>query len=203
MRLYSSEPSGNCYKARLLAARLDRPLQIVDVDILAGETRTESFLAKNPNGRVPLLELDDGRFLPESNAILWYLANDTALIPPDPFHRAQVLQWMFFEQYSHEPNIAVARFWHIFRPEALPAKEAEMKVWNKKGHAALEVMESHLAEHSFFAGNRYSIADIALFAYTHVAPEGGFELSRYDGINAWLDRVKHQPGYVPMRSTSA
>jgi glutathione S-transferase len=197
MRLYDYLSSGNGYKVRLALHQLGIPFELVQLDILKGETRTPAFLAKNPNGRIPTLELDDGTCLAESGAILWYLAEGTALLPTDRLQRARVLQWMFFEQYSHEPYVAVARAWlHLFglddeRRRQLPQKQ-------KLGYDALAVMEGHLASHTFFVGERYSIADVALYAYTHVAHEGGFELDRFPQVRAWLGRVAAQPGYVPI-----
>jgi len=195
MRLYDYLSSGNGYKVRLVLHQLGIPFELVLLDILKGETRTPAFLARNPNGRIPTLELDDGTCLAESGAILWYLAEGTSLLPEDRLQRAQVLQWMFFEQYSHEPYVAVARAWlHLFglddeRRRQLPQKQ-------KLGYDALGVMEGHLASRSFFVGERYSIADVALYAYTHVAHEGGFDLGRFPQLRAWLDRVAAQPGYV-------
>ena len=164
---------------------------------MKGESRTPEFLARNPNGRVPLLELEDGRCLAESNAILWYLAEGTPLVPAEPFARAQALQWMFFEQYSHEPNIATARF--IVRYLGNPAnRRAALEAKMAPGYAALEVMEGRLAAHDWFAGEDYSIADIALYAYTHCADEGGFDLTRYQAICAWLARVMPRPLHTAM-----
>ena len=194
MRLYDYWESGNGYKVRLLLAQLGLPHERVELDILKGETRTPEFLAKNPNGRIPLLELDDGRRLAESNAIQWYLADGTRFLPDDPFERAQVLQWMFFEQYSHEPYIAVLRFWTF--AGLLEQHAAEVPARRERGHQALAVMEGHLARRRYFVGERYSIADIALYAYTHVAEEGGFELARYGAVRAWLERVRAEPGHV-------
>ena len=197
IRLYDFLPSGNGYKVRLLLTQLEIPFELVEMDITKGETRTPEFLAKNPNGRIPLVELDDGRFVWESGAILLYFAEGTRFLPSDRFERALVLQWMFFEQYSHEPYIAVARAWlHVFgmddeRRRQLPQKQ-------KLGYDALGVMERHLASCTFFVAERYTIADIALYAYTHVADEGGFDLGRYPAVTAWLKRVANQPRHVPM-----
>jgi glutathione S-transferase len=197
--LYQDPRSGNCYKVALTAAHLGIPLKTVDIDVTAGLTRKPEFLAKNPNGRVPLLELDDGRVLPESNAIIWYLAEGSPLIPSDRFARAQMLQWMFFEQYSHEPYIAVARFWLAFMPkEARRAKEHLIPEWHAKGNAALAVMEGHLKQHDWFAANHLSLADIALYAYTHCAEDGGFSLRDYPAVTTWLARVASSPGFVSM-----
>jgi glutathione S-transferase len=197
LRLYDYSESGNCYKVRLLLSLLGVPFERVPVDILKGETRTPDFLARNPNHRVPLLEWPDGRCLAESNAILWHLAEGTPYLPVDSWDRAQALQWMFFEQYSHEPYIAVVRFWHFAglvdeNRAALPDKMA-------RGYDALGVMESHLGARAWFAGERYSIADIALYAYTHVAGEGGFDLSGYPSIGAWLARVRSEPRHVAIQ----
>ena len=197
LTLYDFLSSGNGYKCRLLLHQLGIPYRRVELDILTGETRTPEFLAKNPNGRVPTLELEDGTLLAESNAILCYLADGTPFWPADRLLRAQVLQWLFFEQYSHEPFIAVARFIHHFLPEDSP-RRAELPRLEKGGHAALGVMEQRLAEHPFLVGDRYTIADIGLYAYTHVADEGGFDLAAYPGVRAWLHRVADQPGHVPI-----
>jgi glutathione S-transferase len=199
LTLHQMQISGNCYKVRLCARQLGIPLQLKDYGLKDGTTRTPAFLAKNPNGRVPLLQLDDGRFLPESGAILWYLAEGTNLVPADKWQRAQVLQWMFFEQYSHEPYIAVARFWLAYADRArLDQKRHLIGEWHEGGNAALGVMETHLASHDWFAGGSYSIADIALYGYTHCAAEGGFELSRYPAVTAWLARVSNEPGHIPL-----
>ena len=194
LRLYDFWESGNCYKVRLLLSQLAIPFERVPVDILAGETRRPEFLAKNPNGRVPVLEWDDGRHLAESDAILWYLADGTPLLPADGFARAQVLQWMFFEQYSHEPYIAVVRFWHF--AALLERNRAALPEKMERGYAALGVMERHLAGHAWFSGDRYGVADIALYAYTHVADEGGFELDRFGAVRTWLARVRAEPRHV-------
>ena len=192
------QDSGNCYKVRLAAHRLGLPLELIDVDILKGESRTEDFLARNPNGRVPTLELNDGRYLAESNAIMFYLAEGTPLLPADRFARAQALQWMFFEQYSHEPYIAVARFWHSIKPGGREERKDRFPEWHERGHQALAVMERHLSMRDWFAGSACSIADIALYAYTHVAHEGDFDLAPYKAIGAWMERVRAEPGHVPM-----
>lgn len=197
MKLYGDVRSGNCYKIKLLASLLEIPLDWVAVDILRGETRTDAFLARNPNGRIPLLELDDGEYLAESNAILNYLADGTSLLPGDALERARVLQWQFFEQYSHEPFIAVARF--ISRYLGLPEdRSAEYVSKQAGGHMALRVMDEHLAGRDYLVGDRLTIADISLYAYTHVAHEGGFDLAPYLHIQAWLDRIAAHPRYVGM-----
>jgi glutathione S-transferase len=197
VRLYDFLPSGNGYKVRLLLRQLSIPYELIEMDITRGETRTPEFLAKNPNGRIPLIELEDGCFLAESGAILFYFAEGTRFLPTDRWQRAEVLQWMFFEQYSHEPYIAVARAWlHLFgldeeRKRQLPQKQ-------KLGYDALAVMERRLAWHEYFVGNDPSIADIALYAYTHVADEGGFDLARFPAVLRWLERIRSLPGYAPI-----
>lgn len=194
MRLYDFHESGNGYKVRLLLSHLGIPYERIELDILKGETRTEAFLAINPNGRIPTLVLDDGRVLAESNAILFYLAQGTDYWPTDRFRQAQVLQWMGFEQYSHEPFIATVRFWTF--AGQLAEHEAELPERRAKGEAALDVMEKHLSTSPFFVGDGYSIADIALYAYTHVADEGGYDLAPRPAIRAWIERVASQPGAV-------
>jgi glutathione S-transferase len=194
LRLYDYWESGNAYKVRLLLAQLGLPFERVELDILRGETRTPEFLAVNPNHRIPVLEWPDGRRLAESNAILFHLAEGTPFLPRDAFERAQALQWMFFEQYSHEPYVAVLRFWHFSKQ--LDAHKDEVPAKLERGRHALSVMEQHLAAHDFFVGGRYSVADIALYAYTHVAHEGGFELAPCPALRAWLARVAAQPGHV-------
>lgn len=194
-KLYDFLPSGNGYKVRLLLTQLGIPFERIEMNILKGETRTPEFLAKNPNGRIPVLEIQPDRFLAESNAILFYLSEGTDFFPQDPFDRAQAMQWLFFEQYSHEPNIATVRFWIAELRKAEAYREAiEQK--RKLGYAALNVMEQHLSSRSFFVDERYSIADIALFAYTHVAHEGGFDLSGFPAIQSWIDRVRSQPNHL-------
>jgi glutathione S-transferase len=197
--LHQMQISGNCYKARLAARQLNIPLKLKEYGLHDGSTRVPGFLAKNPNGRVPMLELEDGRFLPESGAILWYLAEGTRLVPDTAWDRAQTLQWMFFEQYSHEPYIAVARFWLKFAdPAELAKKQHLVPEWHARGNAALGVMETHLSTHDWFAAGRYSIADIALYGYTHSAADGGFDLSAYPRVSRWLERVAEQPGYIAL-----
>jgi glutathione S-transferase len=195
MLLYNSAVSGNCYKVRLLLAQLGLECETQEVDVVDRSGRPELLGGLNPALRVPTLVLDDGRPLAESNAILWYFGDGTAYVPEDPYERAQVLQWMFFEQYSHEPNIAVARFWLTY--SGTPERFAEqLPARVKAGYAALDAMEKHLGNRTFLVGERYSIADIALYAYTHVAHEGDFDLEPYGAIRAWLDRVASQPGHV-------
>jgi glutathione S-transferase len=198
LKLYDYLPSGNSYKVRLLLSQLAIPYERIDIDILKGETRTPAFLAKNPNGRIPLLEIAAGDFLAESNAILFYLARSGALLPEDPSHHAQVLQWLFFEQYSHEPYIATSRYWIALLNKEREYRE-ELAKKREPGYAALKVMNHHLAKHDFFVGGRYTIADIGLYAYTHVAHEGGFDLSSFTHLLAWLQRVEAQPRHIDIR----
>jgi glutathione S-transferase len=195
MKLYNVAYSGNSYKVRLLLAQLSVPCEIVEVDILKGESRTTEFLKINPNGRTPVLD-DNGFMLAESNAILGYLAKGTKFLPEDRQKFALVFQWMFFEQYSHEPFIATSRFWLQHKPDSLE-KTALMASKRDGGWAALKIMEEHLSKNDFFVDG-YSIADIALFAYTHVAHEGGFPLDDFPKIRAWIERVRSQPRFVPM-----
>jgi glutathione S-transferase len=196
LTLYDYMDSGNGYKVRLTLAALDLPYKLIECDILKGETRTAEFLARNPNGRIPTLQLEDGSFLAESGAIIWYLADGTPLAPKDRKARAETLQWMFFEQYSHEPYVAVARFWKHYLPKLSPLQEMDLPNRMKGGYAALDIMEKHLATHRFFVDDRFGLADIALYAYTHVAHEGEFDLSKYANINAWMARVAGQPKHV-------
>jgi glutathione S-transferase len=191
--------SGNCYKVRLAARQLGVAITLKNYGLHDGSTRKADYLAKNPNGRVPMLEFDDGRMLAESGAILWHLSEGTFLSPEDPWSRAEALQWMFFEQYSHEPYVAVARFWLAFAPkEELEKKRHLVPEWHEKGNAALCVMQAHLAKHDWFAGSRYSVADIALYGYTHCAADGGFDLGAYPAVQAWLERVASEPGHIPL-----
>jgi glutathione S-transferase len=193
--LYNSQPSGNCYKVRLLLTQLGVPFEKREFDVVNRDNRAELLGDKNPALRVPVLELDDGRHLAESNAIIWYLADGSAYLPNNPFERAQVLQWMFFEQYSHEPHIAVARFWiSILRQEERYREQIARR--HELGYLALDAMERYLTGRTWFVDDRYTIADIALYAYTHVADEGGFDLSGYPEINAWLSRVADEPGHI-------
>jgi glutathione S-transferase len=197
LRLFDHLASGNGYKVRLVLARIGIPFERVEVDIVAGATRTAAFLARNPNGRIPVLELEDGTCLAESNAILFYLAEGTPFLPADRLARAQVLQWMFFEQYSHEPFIATSRFW-LMHGELTAERRAGLAQKQPPGYAALGVMEGHLARRRFFVGDRCSVADVALYAYTHVAHEGGFDLGAFPAVRAWLARVAADPGHVPI-----
>jgi glutathione S-transferase len=195
--VFGMADSGNCYKVKLALEQLELPYRWVEVNTAKGETRTREFLARNPNGQVPTLQLEDGQYLPESGAILCYLAEGTPLLPADRLERARVLQWMFFEQYSHEPCIAVARAILRYQPPDSP-RRAELPRLQERGQKALGVMQQHLETSNYFAGANYSIADIALYAYTHCAADGGFELARYPAVVAWLARVRAQPGHVPL-----
>ncbi|WP_164009641.1 glutathione S-transferase family protein [Pyxidicoccus trucidator] len=195
MRLYDYPPSANGYKVRLLLSWLGRPYELVPVDIFSGESRTEDFLRnKNPDGRIPVLEPEPGRFLAESNAILLYLAQGTPLLPDDAFARAQVNQWLFFEQNSLEPNVGTVRFWHLTGRASRYPEAFRLRV--ERGHEALAALERHLREREFLVGEHPTVADLALYAYAHVAPEGGFDLERYPTVSAWLERVKARPGHI-------
>jgi len=196
LKLYDYLASGNGYKVRLLLHQLRIPFERIELDILRGETRTPEFLRRNPNGRIPTLELEDGTCLAESNAIQWYLAEGTPFLPEDRLGRAQALQWMFFEQYSHEPYIAVLRFWT--HAGWLAEKGAEVPERRERGLQALGVMERELAGRDWLAAGRYTIADIALYAYTHVAHEGGFDLGPFPAVRRWLERVRSQPRHIPI-----
>ncbi len=197
LTVYGMSTSGNCHKLRLLLNQLQMPFRWIEIDSAHGQTRTPEYLAKNPNGKVPMIELDDGQIMVESNAILCWLADGTHYFEGDAWQRAQTLSWMFFEQYSHEPYIAVARFICLFTPTDSP-RRAELKRLHERGYQALAVMEQHLTKAAWFSGARYGIADIALFAYTDVAAHGGFELVPYPAIRAWLDRVLTQPEFMAM-----
>ncbi|MAG96723.1 MAG: glutathione S-transferase family protein [Alphaproteobacteria bacterium] len=195
-KVYGDTRSGNCYKVKLALEILGRPYEWCFVDTLEGESRSRGFLAMNPNGRIPLLEIEPGVYLPESNAILWYLAEGSQYVPDEPLARARALQWMFFEQYSHEPYIATVRYWiHMLGQEEEHGAEIERR--RGPGYAALDVMEGELSVREFFAG-AFSVADIALYAYTHVAHEGGFDLDNYPAIRSWIQRIEAIPGYVPL-----
>ena len=196
--IYGSADSGNCYKPRLLLAKLGRPFRHVEVDLAAGQTQTPEFLAMNPDAKVPLLVLEDGRHLAESNAILAFLAEGTRFLPQDAYQRAVVLQWLFFEQYSHEPAIAVRRALTIYphrRAQATPERMAQLLA---AGNRALGVMERRLGEAPFLAGETLTIADIALYAYTHDAAAGGYDLAAFPAVSGWLQRVASDPGHVPI-----
>jgi glutathione S-transferase len=197
LKVYGDNRSGNCYKVKLMLHLLGLEYQWVAIDILKGESRTAEFLSKNPNGKIPVLELDDGSYLWESNAILNYLADGSCFLPSEPRLRTQVLQWQFFEQYSHEPNIAVARFiqFYLGLPEERRKEYQDCQIL---GYRALKVMEEQLQRTAYLVGEQLSIADISLYAYTHVASEGGFDLSSFPAIGRWLQQVTQQPGYVGM-----
>ena len=201
LTVYGYSPSGNCHKLRMLLGHLGRSegrdFRWIEVGSAHGATRTREFLAKNPNGRVPIVELDDGRILAESNAILYWLAEGTKYFAGDSWRRAQTLAWMFFEQYSHEPYIAVARFICGWTPLDSP-RRADLAKLRERGYQALGVMEKHLGANAWFSGPDYGIADIALFAYTHCAEDGGFDLAACPCVRDWLDRVRAQPGFVSM-----
>lgn len=200
--VYGFSPSGNCHKVRLLLEQLGRDYEWVETNSAIGETRTPDYLAKNPNGKVPMLALDDGRILVESNAILYWLAEGTNFLPSDPWQKAQAMSWLFFEQYSHEPYIAVARFICGWTPADSP-RRSDLPKLRERGHAALAVMETHLASHPWFSGDDYGIADIALYAYTCVAPHGGVALHAYPALRGWLARVEATPGFVPLPAPDA
>ncbi len=197
-KLYDFLPSGNGYKVRLLLTQLQVPFARVELNIINGETRTPEFLAKNPNGKIPLLEIAPNKFISESNAILFYLSQGTKYFPQDKYEQAKVMEWLFFEQYSHEPNIATPRFW-ITELKQADQYQKEIKQKRKLGYAALNVMEQHLKKRNFFVANKYTIADIALYAYTHVAEEGGFDLTQFTAINTWFTRIESQPRYITIR----
>ncbi len=200
MILHDNLSSGNGYKVRLLLTHLGISFERIEYDTGRGETRTPEFLKRiDPNGRIPVLETDDGEFLAESDAILFYLAEGTPFLPDGRLESALVLRWMFFEQYSHEPNIAVARAWiHVFGLEMTEERRLALEAKRKLGYDALGVMEGHLCQNDYFVGGRYSVADIALYAYTHVAHEGGFDLTGCPAVRAWIGRVAAQPGYIPI-----
>ena len=197
MKIHGYSVSGNCHKVRLLLEQLGRPYRWIETDSSRGATRTPEYLAKNPNGRVPMLERDDGSVLVESNAILCWLADGTPYLPTDAWQRAQALSWLFFEQYSHEPYVAVARFICGWTPLDSPRRDT-LPALRERGHQALAVMETHLRAHPWFTGPAYGVADIALFAYTDVAHHGGFDLAAYPALGDWLARVRATPRFVPM-----
>ena len=200
--IYGYSPSGNCHKLRMLLGHLGCDYRWIEIESPYGGTRTPEYLAKNPNGKVPMIETDDGRVMVESNAILTWLADGTKYFAGDAWQRAQTLAWMFFEQYSHEPYVAVARFICGWTPLDSP-RRVDLPKLRERGDQALGVMEKHLATNEWFSATGYGIADIALFGYTHCAEDGGFDLSRYPRIVAWLDRVRAQPGFVPMPAYAA
>lgn len=198
LTLFGDIVSGNCYKAYLLMNLLDMDFKWVNVDIMNGEAATDEFRQMNPNAKIPLLQIESGEFISESNAILNYLAEGSDFSANDNFTRAKILEWQFFEQYSHEPYIAVARF--INKYQGLPQeRQAEYESKQSGGHKALSIMEAHLSKQDFLVDNRYTIADISLYAYTHVAEEGGFDLSRYPAINNWFNRIESHPKHIPMK----
>ncbi len=197
MLLYNSAMSGNCYKVRLILAHLDIPYERRELSVTDRTNRPEVLGRLNPALRVPTIVLDDGRALGESNAILWYFGDGTKYVPTSIYERAQVLQWQFFEQYEHEPNVAVARFWLRYRP-GVPVDPDALAQRHAGGYRALDAMERHLDGRTWFVGAHYSLADISLYAYTHVGAEGGFDLGKYPRISEWIDRVAAQPGHVPI-----
>ncbi len=205
-KLYDFRPSGNGYKVRLILSQLGIAYEYIEKDILQQETRTPEFLAINPNGRIPVLELEPGLYLSESNAILIYLSEGTPYLPAERLERAYVMQWLFFEQYSHEPYIATSRFLLHYKsqdPAEIEQYRAVIEQKRAPGYAALAVLEHRLSDHPFLVGDRHSIADIALYAYTHVADEGGFELNRFPAILAWLTRVQAQPNHLKITQSHA
>lgn len=196
--LYSMQRSGNSYKVRLALARLGTPFRLIEIDIRRGESHTPEFLAKNPTGQVPLLEVAPGRYIAESNAILWYVAGGTPLAPEDRIDRADALQWMFFEQHSLEPNIGAAYFWLKLVKGGRELQRHALDDWLEEGYRALGVMDKHLRHNRFFAADRYTIADIALYAYTHLAHECDYDLDRFPAVRAWLARVSAEPDHIAM-----
>ena len=197
-KLYSMKRSGNSYKVRLALAFLNAPYRAIEVDILRGESRTPDFLAKNPSGQVPLLEVAEGRYLAESNAILWYVAIGTPLAPDSRMDRAEALQWMFFEQHALEPNIGAAYFWLCLVRGGRDLQTHALEDWMERGYAALQVMEDHLKTNDFFAASQLTIADIALYGYTHVAEKCDFDLDSFPAVRGWLRRVEQSSGFVAM-----
>ena len=200
MRLHSAPRSGNSYKVRLLLGLLGTSCEIINYDTKGGETHAPEFLENvNPDGKVPVLELEDGTMLPESGAILHYLAESTPYLPEEKLERAQVLRWMFFEQFSLLPNLSRPRLWRMWEVEITPQREAELEQFFEQGYRALSVMEHHLSDREFFVGDRPTVADVALYVYPSVAHEGGFDLESYPAVRVWLDRVAALPGYVPLK----
>jgi len=197
-KLYSMQRSGNSYKVRLALALLSAPYRAIEIDILRGESRTPDFLAKNPSGQVPLLEVEEGRFLAESNAILWYVAGGTPLAPESRIARAEALQWMFFEQHALEPNIGAAYFWLALVKGGRDLQTHALEDWMERGYAALQVMENHLKTHDYFATGQLTVADIALYGYTHVADRCDYDLATFPAIRRWLRRIEQTPGFVAM-----
>jgi glutathione S-transferase len=203
LTLHSMQRSGNSYKVRLALAQLQIPYRLVEVDILKGESHTPEFLAKNPNGQVPLLEVAPERYLAESNAILWHLASGSSLRPEDRIDRAEALQWLFFEQHSLEPNLGAAYFWLCLVKGGRDLQQHALDDWMEEGYRTLKVMEKHLQQHRYFVADRYTIADIALYAYTHLAHECDYDLTSFPAIRAWLERVTREPSHVLMDEQSA
>lgn len=195
--LYSMQRSGNSYKARLALAQLGEPFRLVEIDILKGESRTPEFMAMNPNGQIPLLEISPGRYLAESNAILWYVAGRSHLAPDDRLERAETMQWMYFEQHSIAATLGQAYFWLTLVKGGRELQQHNLEEWMEAGHRALRIMDRHLVAHPFFVADRYSIADIALYAYTHIAHDCEFDLAPYPAVRGWLGRVAAEPGHVP------
>jgi glutathione S-transferase len=201
--LYSMRRSGNSYKVRLALAQLGFAYRLEEIDILQGDSHTPEFLAKNPNGQVPLLEVEPDRYIAESNAILWHLASDSWLRPIDRIDRAHALQWMFFEQHSLEPNIGAAYFWLCLVKGGRDLQQHALEDWMEEGYRALKVMENHLKHHRYFVADRYTVADIALYAYTHLAHQCDYDLTTFPAVRAWLDRVASEPGHVAMEELPA
>ena len=197
-KLYSMQLSANSYKVRLMLSWTGQPFKLVEVDVIAGESRTPEFLQRNPTGQVPLLVLPDGRHLPESGAILYFLAHGTPLLPEEPYARANVLRWMFFEQHSHEPAIATARFWLHLVKGGRELRTHEIDQWMERGYEALALMERHLASHRYFVGEHATVADLALYAHTHIAGEGEFDLGGFPHVLDWLARIAAEPGHIKM-----
>ena len=197
-KLYSMQRSGNSYKVRLALALLNAPYKAIEVDVLRGESRTPEFLARNPSGQVPLLEVGENRYLAESNAILWYVAIGTSLAPEDRIDRAQALQWMFFEQHALEPSVGAAYFWRVLVRGGRDLQTHALEDWMERGYAALRVMENHLKNNDYFAAGHLTVADIAMYGYTHAANQCDFDLSGYPSVKAWLKRVEQEPRFVSM-----
>jgi len=201
--LYSMQRSGNCYKVRLALAHLDIPHNLIEIDILKGDSHTPDFLAKNPNGQIPLLEIQPGHYLAESNAILWFLAEGTPLAGDGAIERARVLQWMFFEQHAIVPNIGAAYFWLCLVKGGRDLQRHALDDWMEEGTRSLSVLDKHISKHRYFAGDRFSVADIALFSYIHLADQSDFDLSPFPALRGWLTRVAAKPRHVPMEGRSA
>lgn len=196
--IYATIGSGNCYKVQLLMRQLAIPFDVINIDVLKGETQSPEYLAINPDGKVPFLKLPGGEGLGESNAMLAHLAEGTGFMPTGPMERTRVLEWLFWEQSSHEPYISPARFWIAIVPEGRRERADQIAMWHERGNKALKIMDRHLEKTDFLVGGRYTVADIGLFGYTHVASEGEFDMRRYPAVSAWMERVKSTPNYVPM-----